>query len=153
MSTNPLRRGCSPAQTFPFSTSAAGLHGPPPRRRAGAPRSSSANLMNGNITDEPFRSQEPAFLSKTPGISYKETNGIGQHAPYLFHAGNAIPPCRRNPERTMEKQPENVLKNAHPPLETDTTQGRARPAGTDTPPERTGTDGRTTTHTRRGFRR
>ena len=31
MSTNPLRRGCSPAQTFPFSTSAAGLHGPPPR--------------------------------------------------------------------------------------------------------------------------
>ena len=106
MSTNPLRRGCSPAQTFPFSTSAAGLHGPPPRRRAGAPRSSSANLMNGNITDEPFRSQEPAFLSKTPGISYKETNGIGQHAPYLFHAGNAIP--EPNNGKTAGKRPEKM---------------------------------------------
>lgn len=33
--------------------------------------------------------------------------------------------------KTAGKRPE---KNAHPPLETDTTQGRARPAGTDTPP-------------------
>ena len=153
MSTNPLRRGCSPAQTFPFSTSAAGLHGPPPRRRAGAPRSSSANLMNGNITDEPFRSQEPAFLSKTPGISYKETNGIGQHAPYLFHAGNAIPPCRRNPERTMEKQPENVLKKRTSAARNRYDTRESTTCRDGHTPERTGTDGRTTTHTRRGFRR
>ncbi len=111
MSTHPLRRGCSLAQTFPlFHVRGRSARSPTAQASRSTPFVECKFDEWKHYRRTVFRSQEPAFLSKTPGISYKETNGIRQHAPYLFHAGNAIPPCRRNPERTMEKQPENVLK-------------------------------------------
>lgn len=90
MSQNPFLPGCSPAQTFPFYFHVrGGMYGPRPRRRAGAPRSSSANLTNGNITGGPFHSKELSFFSKKQrAYRTRKRTGCGVHPP-VFRAGNA----------------------------------------------------------------
>ena len=152
MSTNPLRRGCSPAQTFPlFHVRGRSARSPT------AQASRSTPFVECKFDEWKHYRRTVSFTRAC--VPFKNTGHIVQGNERDTATCAVSLSCRKcdtampsepgtNYGKTAGKRPEKMhirrSKQIRHKGEHDL-QGR-------THPERTGTDGRTTTHTRRGFR-
>lgn len=153
MSTNPLRRGCSPAQTFPlFHVRGRSARSPT------AQASRSTPFVECKFDEWKHYRRTVSFTRAC--VPFKNTGHIIQGNERDTATCAVSLSCRKcdtampsesgtNYGKTAGKRPEkctSAARNRYDTRESTT----CRDGHT---PERTGTDGRTTTHTRRGFRR